>query len=364
MIKSALKILKLIEENGFEAYIVGGCVRDHLMHKDTIDVDICTSATPKDLKNIFKKVILPKKKYGSVKLFINNIHFEITTFRKEENYLNYRTPEKVTYTDNLLVDLYRRDFTINTICMDKNGKIIDLLNGREDLDKKIIKMVGNPRYRLKEDVLRILRAIRFATVLDFELEENLKKYIIEYGHLLKKLSYTRKREELDKIFSSPNAKKGIKLILDLNLSEYLEINNLENVIITDNLIGIWAQLHVSDNYNFQNNEINYISKIKELLNKDVLDNYNLYNYGLYVSMIVGQIKGVDRKEITKQYNKLQIKSKKDIKITTSEICEALNRKPGPFLKEIFKDIEYKIVSNELKNKKSLIIKYLKSNYLK
>lgn len=362
MIKKAFKILNKIEEHGFEAYIVGGCVRDYLMHKDTIDVDICTSATPKDLKNIFKNIILPKKKYGSVQLIINNVHFEITTFRKEENYINYRTPSNVTYTNDLLIDLYRRDFTINTICMDRNGKIIDLLNGREDLDKKLIKMVGEPKERLKEDVLRILRAIRFATVLDFELEEELKKHIIEYGPLLKKLSYTRKKEELDKIFASPNAKRGIELLLDLQLSNYLEINNLENVVVTDNLIGIWAQLDVSDNYNFQSNEINYIMKIKELLKKNVLDNYNLYNYGLYVSTIVGQIKKIKRKEITKQYNKLPIKTRKEIRININEICDVLNKKPDRFLKTILNDVEYKIVNNELKNKKSEIINYIKSNY--
>lgn len=363
MIKTALKILKVIEENDFEAYIVGGCVRDYLMNKSSIDVDICTNATPKDLKAIFKKIILPKKKYGSVRLIVNNIHFEITTFRKEDNYLNHRVPVDVSYIDNLLPDLERRDFTINTLCMDKSGKIIDLLGGRKDLNKKLIRMVGDPKIRLKEDILRILRAVRFATILNFELESSLKKYIIEYGMLLSKLSYYRKKEELDKIFSSPNAKRGIELLIDLGLDKQLELNNLNNIVITDNLIGIWAQLDVSDNYNFQSNEMDYIIRIRELLKLSVLDNHNLYKYGLYDSTIVGQIKSIKRKEITKQYNKLQIKSRADIDINTNEICEIVNKKPGKFLKTIVNDIEYQIIDNKLKNKKSDIIKYIKSTYI-
>ena len=209
MYQAALEILKKIEKYGYQAYVVGGYVRDLYLNRHSIDVDICTSATPKDLKEIFGDIMLPNIQYGSVTVVYRKIRFEITTFRKDIKYENNRIPVKIKYIDSLLEDLKRRDFTINTLCMNKAGEIIDLLGAKIDLDNKIIKMVGSARKKLKEDSLRILRAVRFATILDFNLDEDLKKYIKKYGYLLKKLSYYRKKEELEKIFVSHNAKRGV-----------------------------------------------------------------------------------------------------------------------------------------------------------
>jgi len=242
MYQTSIKLLKLIEDKGFKAYIVGGFVRDKYMNKKSSDVDICTNATPKDLKLIFKDVKLAKEQYGSVTVIYNKIRFEITTFRQEKKYLDNRHPTKIKYIDNLLDDLKRRDFTINSICIDSNENIIDLLNGIEDIKDKKIKMIGNPKIKLKEDSLRILRAIRFATILNFELDSNLKKYIKKYSHSLKKLSYNRKKDELDKIFTSQNVEYGIKLIIELGLDKSLELNNLSKIKITTSHLGMWAQL--------------------------------------------------------------------------------------------------------------------------
>ena len=205
MYNSAIKVLKMLEEHGFKAYIVGGFVRDLIINRKSSDIDICTNAKPKEIKEIFKNVILKKEQYGSVTLVINQVTFEITTFRK---------------------DLKRRDFTMNTICMDSNGNIIDMLNAKADLENKIIKTVGPARVKLSEDSLRILRAIRFSTILDFDLDKDLIKYIVKYKKLLRKLSYYRKKEELDKIFSSPNKKKGINLFIELDLFDDLDILRL------------------------------------------------------------------------------------------------------------------------------------------
>ena len=168
MYNTAIKLLKMINEKGFVSYIVGGYPRDLYLDRPSADVDICTSATPKDLKEIFGDIMLPDVQYGSVTVVLNNIRFEITTFRKEIKYENNRLPVEIKYIDNLLEDLKRRDFTINTLCIDSNGTMLDLMNGKEDINNKVIKMVGNPRLRLKEDSFRILRAIRFATILNFK----------------------------------------------------------------------------------------------------------------------------------------------------------------------------------------------------
>lgn len=362
MYQTSIKLLKIIEENGFNAYIVGGFVRDKCMNKKSSDVDICTNATPKDLKLIFKDIKLAKEQYGSITLIYNKIRFEITTFRQEKRYLDNRHPSKVKYINNLLDDLKRRDFTINTICIDANENTIDLLEGINDIENKKIKMIGNPRIRLKEDALRILRAIRFATILNFELDSDLKKYIKKYSNLLKKLSYNRKKEELDKIFTSQNVEYGIKLILELGLDKPLELSNLSKIKITTSHLGIWAQLNVLDKYAFSYNEKELINNIESLINKNILDNEILYKKGLYICTIVGEINNISKKEIVNKYEKLYIKSKKDIDITTQEICACLNKQPGSYLKKIYEDLEKKLINKQLINEKTLLINYINENY--
>ena len=156
LLTTALKVIKKIEEHGYEAYIVGGYVRDHLMGLDSNDVDICTNAKPKELIKIFEGAILPAEDYGSVTIYIKNNRFEITTFRREISYNDYRRPVEIEYIDDLKEDIMRRDFTINTICMDKNKKIIDYLNARQDLANHLIKPVGDANYKFSQDVLKAL----------------------------------------------------------------------------------------------------------------------------------------------------------------------------------------------------------------
>lgn len=362
MYKTAIKLLKKINDKGFVSYIVGGYPRDLYLNRPSIDIDICTNATPKDLKEIFGDIMLPKVNYGSITVIVNKIRFEITTFRKEIKYENNRVPIKMKYIDNLYDDLKRRDFTINTLCMDSDGTIIDLLDSKKDIDNRIIKMVGNPKERLKEDSLRILRAIRFAVTLDFKIDDELKKYIKKYGYLLKKLSYYRKKEELDKIFSSGNIGYGIDLIKELELDRYLELSNIESLTITDYPIGIWAQLDVLDKYSFTNNEYDMIKKINELKDVNILDNNILYKYGLYIVSIVGDIRGIDKKIITASYNALPIKCRSDIDIEPLEIASILDKKPGAYLKEILIDLEYKILHNDLENNKDKLEEYILKNY--
>ena len=349
MYETAIKLLNILSDNGFKAYIVGGYPRDLILNRECFDIDVCTDATPKELKDIFKDSMLPKVEYGSVTVIYHKVRFEITTFRKDLKYENHRAPVKIKYIGNLIDDLKRRDFTINTLCLDKDGNIIDLLNGRKEIESKIIKMVGSPKQKLKEDSLRILRAIRFATILDFELDEELKKYIKQYGYLLKELSYFRKREELEKIFLSPNALKGIELTKELELDKHLEISNLDNLKITSSIIGVWAQLDVEDIYTFSNHEKTYIKQIKELMNKEILDDYNLYKYGLYVSSVAAEIKGIDKKIVSRRHSNLPIRKKNEININGNQICEILNKKQGPFLRELFEELEFNIINKKVEN---------------
>ncbi len=223
MLKDALKLLNQFEEKGYKAYIVGGFVRDYVLGINSEDVDIATSATPKEIMQMFPNSVLPKEEYGSVTLYLKNERYELTTFRKEIKYINNRKPIEIEYISSLLEDLKRRDFRMNTLCMDKDGNIIDFLEGRKDIENKVINTVGDGVYKFTQDSLRILRAIRFATTLDFELSEEVRNSIIKTKYLLRTLSYNRKKQELDKIFSSKNSKYGVKLLLDLGLDQELEI---------------------------------------------------------------------------------------------------------------------------------------------
>ena len=363
MLNSALNVIQKLEKNGFESYIVGGFVRDYLLGLKTSDVDICTTATPKQVLDIFKISSSTKEDYGSLTIIYKKNIFQITTFRKENNYSDYRHPEEIEYTDKLEEDLLRRDFTINTICIDKKGRIVDKLNGTKDLNSKIIKTVGNSYKKFHDDPLRILRAIRFAAKLNFDLDEEVINGINKNKYLLKKISYDRKKQELDKILLLSNASKGIDLLVKLGIDKELEINNLSDIVVIDSLAGMWALIDIPKNtYTFSNSEKQTIIDIKKALKIDNLDSYNLYKYGLYPNSIAGVIKGISRNTITEKYEKLPIHSRKDIKITSYEIMNHLGIKPGPKINKIYEKLEKEILKGDLKNNKRTIKEYCLKNF--
>ncbi len=219
MFDKALEILNIIEENHFEAYIIGGFSRDLYLGINSNDIDICTSATKDDLEKLF--LIKHYNAYGVTIISYDDSLFEITTFREESDYMNCRIPTKIKFIKSLEKDLERRDFTINTLCIDKTGNYIDILNAMDDIDKKIIKVVGNTFFKIEEDALRILRAIRFATTLNFKLDNELIKAISIYKDNINKLSKNKIKEEINKILNSNNKELGIKLLKEFDLEQYL-----------------------------------------------------------------------------------------------------------------------------------------------
>ncbi len=356
--KQAIKrVLLKIKEHNYQAYVVGGYPRDFYLGKESLDVDICTSAKPRELKEIFPKLDISKAKYGSTSLYFNKIHFEITTFRKEFKYHDFRRPSKIEYIDNIKDDLLRRDFTINTLCMDENDKLIDFLGILNDLDNKIIKTIGDANDKLIEDGLRIMRAIRFATVLDFSLDDNLYLAICENGYLLKEISMQRKKEELDKIFASSNYKKGINLLIKTGLFEHLQLNNLDEIELTDDLISLWAQLDVLHLYPFNKQERDIITKVQQMIKNNDYSDYQLYRYGLYVSSLVAKIKRFEMKGIIKRHRQLVIRKKSDINVSPQDLQQFTDEKCG--VKKIYFDLEEKIINHQLKNERQAILNYLK-----
>ena len=196
-------LLGRLHEKGFEAYVVGGCVRDSIMGIVPHDWDICTSATPDQMIEVFSdcKVIPTGLQHGTISVVINNVPYEITTYRIDGEYEDNRHPKNVEFVSDLKLDLMRRDFTINAMAYNEQDGLIDLFGGVDDINKHEIKCVGNPDDRFQEDALRILRAIRFAIRYNFKIELNTKISLHRYRWLLKNISAERISSELTKMLS-------------------------------------------------------------------------------------------------------------------------------------------------------------------
>ena len=206
--KEVENALNILHAKGFEAYVVGGCVRDSLMGKIPSDWDVATSAKPDQILLCFNdcRTIDTGLKHGTVTVVINKMQIEITTYRIDGEYSDNRRPDDVLFTDNIELDLKRRDFTINALAYNKNG-IIDLFGGIDDIKNKIVKCVGHADERFNEDGLRILRALRFASVLNFDIEENTSDSIYRNKALLNNISMERINIEFNKLIMGSNYKK-------------------------------------------------------------------------------------------------------------------------------------------------------------
>lgn len=214
------KIITTLEENGYLAYLVGGCVRDYLMGITPDDYDVATNALPDKVATIFEKTYNTGAKHGTVTVLENGKTVEVTTFRSEGLYENNRKPSSVEFINCLDEDLKRRDFTMNAIAYNDKTSYIDLFSGMSDIRAGKIKCVGNPDERFKEDALRMLRAIRFSCKTGFNLTPSVKEGIRNNASLIKSISKERIKSELEKAITSPY-RKNISLIYELGLSKYI-----------------------------------------------------------------------------------------------------------------------------------------------
>ncbi|MCR4717866.1 MAG: CCA tRNA nucleotidyltransferase [Lachnospiraceae bacterium] len=227
---NANSILKILHDNGYEAYVVGGCVRDACLKKTPNDWDITTNARPERVKELFTKTIDTGLQHGTVTVRMNHESYEVTTYRVDGDYTDHRRPDKVTFSMSLAEDLKRRDFTINAMAYNDEEGLIDYYDGIGDLNKGIIRAVGNAYERFDEDALRILRAMRFAAQLGFSIEEETKKAMSDKAEFLRDISVERIREELTKLLISDHPRllyeDGYKLgITKIILPEFDEMIN-------------------------------------------------------------------------------------------------------------------------------------------
>jgi len=258
--KEVKLVLQSLQKAGFEAFIVGGCVRDFLLEQEPKDWDVTTNAKPEEIQKVFpdsfyvNEFLTVTVKTGSKKLELSEI--EITTYRTEAEYSDKRHPDQVKYAQKLEDDLSRRDFTVNAIAMDEKKKITDLFEGQKDLKNKIIKTVGNAEERFSEDALRMLRAVRFATTLDFEIEEKTKEAIKKNSIWLEAISKERVRDEFVKIIMADRAYDGIELLRELGLLKYIIPELMDNYGVSQN------KHHIYDCYQHAVKALEYTAKKK------------------------------------------------------------------------------------------------------
>ncbi len=209
--KGAKRAIEILNKAGYQAYCVGGCVRDAIIGNEINDFDITTSATPMEMKQVFKseRIFETGIKHGTITLVYQGENVEITTYRMDGEYEDNRHPKSVEFTRSLENDLKRRDFTMNAIVYNEKEGYIDLFNGKRDIENKIIRAIGDAEKRFTEDALRILRAIRFSSVLGFNIEENTKKAMIKCKHLLHNISEERIAAEINKFLLGKNVKNAI-----------------------------------------------------------------------------------------------------------------------------------------------------------
>jgi tRNA nucleotidyltransferase (CCA-adding enzyme) len=387
---SASPVLKRLEDAGYEAYFVGGSVRDFLLKREINDVDIATSATPAEVKKIFSKTVDIGIEHGTVLVLFNNREYEITTFRTESEYQDFRRPKEVSFIRNLIDDLQRRDFTMNAIAMDKNSKLIDPFNGYSAIQAKIIQTVGSASERFQEDALRMMRAVRFASQLSFEIEGETVKALANLVHLLDNIAVERKKAEFEKLLVGKNKKTALQTILETNMYSFLpglrEQRNALEVLQGFSsehfkTTEMWSLLIYCLNlkekevegflkdWRLPLKEIREIQHILQFLNKRLEQEWSIYD--LYAAgrenirsteKLYLVIKGIKDAEsignwIT-QFDILPIKQLSDIDVTGNDLMDWFNKRGGPWLKETLLAIENKILEGQVVNHKQQIKEWL------
>ena len=216
----AFKVLKMFKNNNIDAYLVGGTSRDYLLYGNFSDIDICSKGLPSVNEKILKDYEMSNKDgkfYGVLKYKVFDREIEVTTLRKEGEYIKNRRPKTIEFIDSLYIDSLRRDFTINAIYIDAYKNVYDYHNGVNDLNNKVIRMIGDPLKRINEDALRILRAIRFSSYFTFEIEENLKETILSNYNLVYSLNKNTLRKEINKFLFYKDIKEVEDLFSKFNL---------------------------------------------------------------------------------------------------------------------------------------------------
>ncbi|WP_159721860.1 CCA tRNA nucleotidyltransferase [Enterococcus sp. CSURQ0835] len=383
--QGALPIMRTLQQAGFEAYYVGGSVRDILLNKPIHDVDIATSAFPAEVKSLFQRTIDVGIDHGTVMVVTREDTYEVTTFRTESTYQDYRRPDSVEFVRSLKEDLKRRDFTINALAVGIDGTVIDLFDGLVDLRNKVLRAVGNPYERFHEDALRMMRALRFVSQLGFNLENETFEAIHEYHSLLAKISVERINVEFVKLLIGSFRQAGLASFVESECYEYcpglreagealLRFADLTGPAIPTERQA-WTllvmELRLAENeiapflkeWKCSNQLIKDVRQMVPALafrKKQEWDEWTLYQLGRelalsteYLLRYYGQEPNLPRVRLV--YQNLPLHSLKDLAVKGSDLLQEITLPRGPWIHETLQHLERAVVERRLENKADALI---------
>lgn len=383
----AQPILEHIESAGFEAYFVGGAVRDMLLNKPIHDVDIATSAFPEEIKALFTKTVDTGIQHGTVMILDHGDGYEITTFRTESTYADFRRPDKVTFVRSLAEDLKRRDFTINAIAMTKDGDIIDLFDGLTDMAQKRIRAVGDAEVRFNEDALRIMRALRFSAQLGFDIAPHTKAALKQIGPNLEKIAVERIRVEFEKLLMGQYASNSLSVAIEADLIRYLpgHIKREDWLTITADLkrnqpqarTVIWPyflsrlSLRLNELQLFMRSwktsredmraVLSIVPIVKHVQTVSVFELYAIYDYQALlfeVLTLVGTPLATQQR-VKQIFDALPITHNRDMCISGGDLLANNIVTPGPQMGRILTQLEHAVIQRIISNRPDSLLEYAK-----
>ncbi len=361
-----IEIVNILRKNGYSAYVVGGTVRDIYIGREVNDIDITTNARPNDVIKLFDKVVKTGIRYGTVTIIRADYKYEVTTFRKETTYLNNRKPDGIIFSDKIEEDLVRRDFTMNALVMDNDLKIIDYVNGKYDIDNKIIRAIGDPIVRFEEDALRMLRAFYFVSKLGFDIEIETLNAIKECKELINNISIERIKMEIAKLFNGKYVDKALKYLIETEFDSTLKlytngIKYIYNSKIRPNLdefylICFYLNGQVED-YRFSKIELQWYKDVYNLLCLGDED-YNrliVYSNGLDICLTANKVAvllGITRNkesEIKTIYEQLPITKTCDLVFKGQDILQLTDLKNAEVIGQIVDETKFNVIMGILEN---------------
>ncbi len=381
------KIIETLQTLGFEAYIVGGAVRDIVLGKPPTDIDIATSALPDEVKATFSRSIDVGIEHGTIVVLMDECAIEVTTFRTDGKYVDHRRPTHVTFVRSLEEDMKRRDFTMNAMALTQDEEIIDLFGGKEDIQNGIIRTVGDPNHRFAEDALRMLRAIRFSSQLNFQLEEKTSEAITTNATNIQKISVERITNELEKIWLSNFPINALKEIEKTKIGQWLpgslnwSSKMWEQFDDNKSTVHGWTFLSLMQNKdkqdkipslyrlsNQQKMEIQQIVKAVHIREQRFFSTVDLYQFSegtivtaeKFVKILFPSIETTDANTIVEMKKALPIQSKKELSITGNDLMKWLDKPGGPWLKEMINEVVQAILHKEIDNHPEQIKEWIKN----
>ncbi|MGM0897415.1 MAG: CCA tRNA nucleotidyltransferase [Bacillota bacterium] len=372
--KNAKLIIARLKQAGFEAYMVGGAVRDHLRGVKPHDIDIATSAAPEQVKSLFDRSIDTGIEHGTVMIVIEGEGTEVTTFRTESGYSDNRRPDKVEFVNSLHEDLQRRDFTINAMAMTETLEIIDPFGGAQDLKAGLIRAVGDPEERFSEDALRMLRAIRFSGQLGFGIDLETKQAIVRHAERIRSVAMERIKAELDKVMVSKSPGISMQYLLETGLNNSLPSGELFELdwsmypYSPDPLCGWFYLLHHNEkpfdairDYRFSNQDKKDVQRALEASRLEVWDAWVYYQFSER-QLIVAQTVSHQGESVEQRKQELPIHSISDLAVNGQDLMEWTAKGAGPWLKKWLLYIEKAVVERRLPNDKERIKDWFKDEY--